>query len=198
MAVLLLEGDPLSPQVHQAVGADVADGLDPSLRREPGRRAVVGLEQEPRPGAPDLGRARPTVGRVAMLDVVEGDERGVLHPEVIQVAEALDAEEALVHTSLNRSTTPLRHGSRKGMNRGTTPKSRHVATTGPKEADAGGMPPRKLEWLSNWAARGIPTRDHIPINPVASRFGRGDWRISLAASWEPTSSRFRAWNSTPP
>ena len=68
----------------------------------------------------------------------------------------------LSHTSLKCSTTPLRHGSRTGMNRAVTSRSRQAATIGEKYCHAGGMPPRKLAWLSNWATAGTPTRPQIP------------------------------------
>jgi len=69
---------------------------------------------------------------VAVMGVVEVYEGLVLVSEMLEAGEHLGAKKLLSHTSLKCSTTPLRHGSRSGMNRGVTPRSKHVATTGPK------------------------------------------------------------------
>jgi hypothetical protein len=138
------------------------------------------------------------VGGVAVLGVVERHESLVLGSETVDAGEAFRAGKALVPHVVESSTTPLRHGSRCGMNLGITSRSKQTATTGPKCCQAGGIAPPKLDALSNWATAGIPTRPHIAMTASAIRFGRVAARISDAAVCEPMSIRFNAWSSTPP
>ncbi len=104
----------------------------------------------------------------------------------------------LSHTSLKCSTTPLRHGSRIGMNRAVMSRSRHAATIGEKYCQAGGIPPWKLAWLSNWATAGTPTRAQIPHRAATSTAGRVSVTMSLPTRCEPTSIRFIVWNLAAP
>ena len=100
----------------------------------------------------------------------------------------------LFHTALKWSAIPLRHGSRSGMNRGVIPRSRHIATIGETCFQAGGIPPRKLVWLSNW-----PTVcSQIHARAPARTGGRSSMRMVLPTRCAPTSMRFIAWKRAAP
>ena len=151
------EGDAFAEQVELAVGADVADDFDAALGGQPGRRlgsrwAGSGSAGRSRSGSGWRRRGRCSGGGCCGT---RRRPRSRLRRWSMLLNTSVRKND-LSHTSLKCSMTPLRHGSRSGMNRAVTRGRGRSATIGPKYCQAGGIPPRKLAWLSNWATAGHP------------------------------------------
>ncbi len=96
MDVVLAEGDAFAEQAELTVGSDGADDFDAAFGGRTVGWLIASWQGGAQPVMPHLVGGGTGVGAVAVVGVVELDERGVLGAEVLDVGEHFGSEERFV------------------------------------------------------------------------------------------------------